>query len=197
MLDRSHVHVAVYVYDWYPNVRPASTSHQAPHCNFESLYVVEAPSSSSWPKFCLYPQVSTIVTDVQARADSLADRSKPVQSILPKPHRLHAIGDAPDFTQPFRLNPDFVHITRNETVSGHHCGQMTFNDMGCLETCAKSLLQGQSYSLWMLSGIMSFLKQDGFQPLNPVLFDALISSLSVSVSSQEKTAAAVMEFLAA
>ena len=137
------------------------------------------------------------MTDIQARADSLVDRSKPVQSILPKPHHLHAIWDAPDFTQPFRLNPDFVRIMGNKTVSGHHCGQMTFNDMEHLETCAKSLLQGQSYSLWMLSGIMSFLKQDGFQPLNPVLFDALISSLSVSVSSQVNTAAAVMELLAA
>ena len=61
--------------------------------------------------------------------------------------------------------------------------------------CVKSLLEGISQSLWLMSGILSQLKQAGFNPLDPSLFNTNISFISASLSSQVRSAAALADFL--
>ena len=73
-------------------------------------------------------------------------------------------------------------------------GTVTFFELERLESSAKSLLEANSFSLWLLSGLLSQLKRDGFLPSDPALFDSAISSLSASVSGQTRTAAALSDF---
>ena len=46
-----------------------------------------------------------------------------------------------------------------------------------------------------MSGILSQLKQAGFSPPDPALFNTNISSISASLSSQARSAAALADFL--
>ena len=64
-----------------------------------------------------------------------------------------------------------------------------------MESVSRSLLDGISHSLWLLSGILSQLKQAGFSPPDPDLFNTNISSISTSLSSQARSAAALADFL--
>ena len=45
-----------------------------------------------------------------------------------------------------------------------------------------------------MSGLLSQLMRDGFQPTDPTLFDSAISSLSSAISNQTQTASALTDF---
>ena len=64
-----------------------------------------------------------------------------------------------------------------------------------MESSTRSLLEANSYSLWLLSGLLSQLKRGGFAPSDPLLFDSGLSSLSASLSGQTRTAASLTDFL--
>ena len=64
-----------------------------------------------------------------------------------------------------------------------------------MEGCAKALQEANSFSLWLMSGLLSQLKRDGFKPSDPSLFDSAISSISCCLSNRTQTAAALSDFL--
>ena len=64
-----------------------------------------------------------------------------------------------------------------------------------MESVSRLLLEGNSHSLWLMYGILSQLKQASFNPPDPALFNSNISSISASLSSQARSAAALADFL--
>ena len=52
-----------------------------------------------------------------------------------------------------------------------------------MKSVSRSLLEGNSHSLWLMYGILSQLKQADFNPPDPALFNTNISSISASLSS--------------
>ena len=52
-----------------------------------------------------------------------------------------------------------------------------------------------SSSLWLMSRILAMLKQDGFQPADPTLFNAALASASATLSQQAHTSAAGSVFI--
>ena len=65
-----------------------------------------------------------------------------------------------------------------------------------VEKCSRSFLEGHSHSFWLLSALLSQLKQDGFTPLDPALFDKTILSLSSTLPSQMSLAVGLADFVA-
>ena len=64
-----------------------------------------------------------------------------------------------------------------------------------LESVSQTSLEACSFSLWMMSGLLSQLKRDGFNHSDPTLFNTAISSVSAALSSQARSAAAVSTFI--
>ena len=60
----------------------------------------------------------------------------------------------------------------------------------------RTLVAGQSQSYWLLSALLSQLKQDGFQPSDTSLFDK-ISALSVLFATQTSLCAGLTDFIMA
>ena len=67
--------------------------------------------------------------------------------------------------------------------------------MDRMESVSRSFLEAILHSLWLMSGIISQLKQAGFSPRDPDLFYTNISSISASLSSQAQSAAALADFI--
>ena len=59
---------------------------------------------------------------------------------------------------PLMVNPAFSHLTANRTIAG----SISFDDMEKLEKYSRSLLEGNSHALWLMSALLSQLKADGF-----------------------------------
>ena len=135
------------------------------------------------------------MTATRERAAALSQKMKPLSAVLPKKNRKHSVADVPDFSTAPPVNPNFSRLTDNKTVSNKRWGSITFLEMDRMESVSRSLLEGISHSLWLMSGIFSQLKQAGFNPPDPTLCNTNISSISASLSWQVRSAAALVDFL--
>ena len=139
----------------------------------------------------MYPRVSDILGEVDEHAAALARRSKPLSAVLPKKVRRYAVADSQHFSVAQPINPDFACLCGNKVVSNKRWGSVTFAEMQRLESVSQSSLEACSFSLWMMSGLLSQLKRDGFNPSDPTLFNTAISSVLAALSSQARSAAAL------
>ena len=194
-VDHSFVRLSKFIYDQYPESRPLSSPSLPPRCSFESLFAPVEPPESSCPHLRLYPRVQEVMTATRELAAALSRKMKPFSAVLPKKNRKHSIADVPEFSTAPLVNSNFSHLTDNKTVSNKRWGSITFLEMDRMESVSRSLLEGISHSLWLLSGILSQLKQADFSPPDPDLFNTNISSISASLSSQARSAAALADFL--
>ena len=68
-------------------------------------------------------------------------------------------------------------------------------DLERLERGFRTIIAGDSQCFWLLSYLLAQLKDDGYRPFNPALFDKNISSLSATLASQTMMAAGVTDFV--
>ena len=189
-VDHSFVRLPKFLYDQYPESRPLLP----PRCGFESLFAPADPPESSRPHFRLYPRVQEVMCATRERAVALSRRLQPLSAILPKKNRKHSVADVPDFSSAPTVNPDFSCLTDNKTVSNKRWGSITFLEMEHMGSVLCSLLEGNSHSLWLMSGILSQLKQTGFNPRTGLVQHHYFIDIAY-LSSQAQSAAALADFL--
>ena len=129
VVDKTLVRLADFIHERYPESHPLSAPQIAQWCGFESLYAVTDPPGSSRPRFHLYPRVADIIQGTRDRASSLARRTKPLTSILPKKRRLQSVADEPEFSSPQVLNPDFSQLAENKSISNRCMSSVTFFEL--------------------------------------------------------------------
>ena len=76
-------------------------------------------------------------------------------------------------------------------------GSISFLEMERIERLVRTQLEMTSSSLWLMSGILAMLKRDGFQPSDPTLFNAALSSVSAAMSQQARAASSGSTFVRA
>ena len=184
--DSSAALIAELMSDFCPEARPVSDSAPPPRWGFEAWFDPSPASSSSRPRYRVYPQVSAVESEVADRAAALHRRSKPLLAILPHKIRLYAVADQPLFVAPQPVNPSFSRLESDAAVGSKRLGSVTFAEMERLERLFRCQLEATSSSLWMMSGILAMLKRDGFNPSTPGLFNTAIASVS---AFQARTAA--------
>ena len=104
-LDSAAVHLADLVYDFCPEARLVSDSAPPPRCGFESWFDPSPTSSSSRPRYRVYPWVAAVESEVADCAAALHRRSKPLSAVLPHKIRCCAVADQPLFVALQPLNP--------------------------------------------------------------------------------------------
>ena len=131
----------------------------------------------------------------QDRAQRLAREGKSDQKIIHLRRSLFPVADEQDYAAPKYLNPDFPRLTRNKTISKSRTDTISFADMAKLERTSRTLVGGFSQEYWLLSSLLSQLKQDGYCPSDPVLFDKTIQSFSALMATQTSLTTGMTDFL--
>ena len=116
----------------------------------------------------LYPRVSEIQSVSGEHAAKLSRESRPLFRILPLNRRSISIGDDSDFCRQRFLNSDYSCICRSKSVPRSRVASVNISD---LERGARVILAGDSQCFWFLSALLAQLKDDGYRPSNPSLFD--------------------------
>ena len=196
-VDKTFNRLVNYIYDQYPDSRPHSDPSVPPRCEFESSFAIADPQSVGCPRLRWYPRVQEITAKTPERAQRLVRESKSVQKVIPLRRCAFPVADDPDYAAPRWLSPDFTRLTRNCTITKSRAGSVTFSDMERLERTSCTVVGGFSQSYWLLSSLLSQLKQDGYQPLEPALFDKMIQSLSSSMALQNSLVSGMTDFLVA
>ena len=107
------------------------------------------------------------------------------------------MGDQPDFCLARLVNPDFSRISRHKKVLRSRASSMTLSDLERLDQTSRSIIAGQSQSFWLLSALLAQLKDEGYRPADPNLFDQSITALSASLASQTSLTSAMSGFVTA
>ena len=105
------------------------------------------------------------------------------------------MGDKPDFCNVRFVNPDFSRISKNKTILKSRTSSVTLADLERIESGSRTILVGDSHCFWLLSSLLALLKDDGYRPSDPALFDKNISSLSAALASQTMMASGVTDFV--
>ena len=148
-----------------------SDSAPPPHCGFETWFDPSPASSSSRPRYRVYPRVVAVVSEVTARAAALHRRSKPLSAIFTCKIRRYAVADQPLFAAPQPVNPSFSRLAGAAAVGSMRWGSVTFAEMERLGRLFWCRLEATSSSLWMMSEILAMLKRHCFNPSTPGLFN--------------------------
>ena len=101
----------------------------------------------------------------QERAQRLARESKSAQKVIPLRRRAFLVADDSDYAAPRWLNPDFIRLTCNRTITKSRAGSISFSDMECLERTSRTIVGGFSQSYWLLSSLSLQLKRTVTNPL--------------------------------
>ena len=153
-----------------------------PHCGFETWFDPSPASSSSRPRYRVYPRVVAVVSEVAAWAAVLRRRSTPLSAILPRKIRRYAVADQLLFAAPQPVNSSFSRLAGTAAVGSMHRGSVTFAEMERLGRLFRCRLEETSSSLLMMSGILPMLKRPCFNPSTPGLFNTAIASVSASLA---------------
>ena len=192
--DSASARLANLIYEVCPDSRPLADAACQPRCGFEGWFG-QPESVASRQHFRLYPRVGEVESEVEARAEALACRFKPLSQLLPSRSRCHAVADRPLYASSRIVNPSFAQLAGAKAVGTKRWGSISFSEMERLERMFRSQLEMTSSSLWLISGILAMLKRDGFQPADPTLFNAAFASASATLSQQARTSASSSAFL--
>ena len=148
-----------------------------PRCEFEEFFATSESASSAKPNLALYPRVNEILESCADRALRFAREARPLHRVVPLKRRTFHVGDQPDFCAARFLNPDFSRITKQKTILKSRASSVSLNDVEKLDRASRSILAGQSQSFWLLSSLLAQLRDEGYKPADPTLFDTNIATL--------------------
>ena len=194
-VDKAYNRLSHYIYDRFPHSQPDSALHMPPRCEFEEFFTTSEATSSAKTNLSLYPRVWEILASCADRASRFARESRPLHRVVPlKRHTFH-VGDQPDFCAARFVIPDFSRITKQKTILKSRSSSVSLSDLEKLDRASRSMLAGQSQSFWLLSSLLAQLRDEGYKPADPTLFDKNIATLSASLASQTALSAGVSEFI--
>ena len=104
------------------------------------------------------------------------------------------VGYEPDYCSARFLNPDFSRISKNKNILKTRALSVTLADLEKLDRGLRTILAGDSQCFWLLSSLLAQLKDDGYKPSDPALFDKNISELSAVLAAQTTMAAGISDF---
>ena len=88
-----------------------------------------------------------------------------------------------------------MRISKSKTILKTRTSSRNLADLERIERASLTVLAGDSQCFWLLSSLLAQLKDDGYRPSDPALFDKNIS-LSAALASQTMMAAGVTDFIA-
>ena len=193
--DKAYVRLIDFIYDRFHHSKPSAAAHVPPRCDFESYFSISDPPSASRQFLTVYPRVAEIIDASADRAARLARESRPLHRVVPLRRKLFNVGDRPDFCNARYVNPEFSRISQNKNILKSRNASMSLSDLEKVERGVRSILAGDSQCFWLLSSLLAQLKEDGYRPSDPALFDKNITSFSAALASQTTMAAGVTDFI--
>ena len=159
--------------------------------------MVAEPQSSARQWLRVYPRVNEILDSSTDKASRLARESKPLHKVVPLQCKVFQVADVLDFCAAWFVNPDFSRISSSKNIQKSRLSSVSFADLEKVERAGCTIIAGDSQCFWLLLSLLAQLKEDGFCPSDPALFDKNISALSATLVSQTTVAAELTDFVTA
>ena len=115
-------------------------------------------------------------------------------SFLPPRNSSYAIRGEFASGQAAPVNPSLLSLFEKQLKPSYHVG-LTVCEAAVLEASLRSQSEALSHSMWILSGLLGFMRLQNFAPADSSLFNTLVTSLSKSLAHQATLCASHTAFL--
>ena len=92
------------------------------------------------------------------------------------------------------VNPSLLAMFEHPLRPSLHLG-LAVREAEVLEASSRSLSESLSHAMWLLSGLLRFVRLQGFAPSDAALFNTLVTSLSKCLAHQASLAASQTAFV--
>ena len=183
-----------FIFDLFPQSRGEQVPSRTNRSFFETLFRQEDPSTPAFPRFNWFDRVHQSLTDADERLVHHIDSGRQDRFLLPRKKNIYAVSGNPSSGEAVPLNESVSDLIPNKTANSRHVS-ISLIETSALETLFRSQSESLSHAMWILTGLLGYVHQEGFAPRDPALFNQMISSLSMGLAQQSNAAAAGSSFM--
>ena len=179
-----------YVIDLFPQAEGSPSAEPPPRALFEDFFgSLSAPSPPL--HFNWFNRIRVALVNADSSMASVLSAGRSDISFLPAYNPLYAFQGEHSLARVVLVNPPLLsHFERPLLQMG-----ITLREAMALESSCCSHSAALSHSMWVLSGLLGFMRLQGFFPSDPGLFSNIVTSLSKSLAHQASLSAFHTAFL--
>ena len=193
--DSAHAEVRrmyQYLVDLFPQSAGSSPAPLPPRALFEEFFAappLHQPVFLSW-----FERVQSTISDADACILALLASGRHESSLLPPRLSQYSVGGGSASGSAAQVNPSLLAMFERPLRPSTHLG-LTLREASLLESSSRALSEAQSHAMWLLSGLLGFVRLQGFSPSDSQLFNTLVSSLSKCLAHQASVSASLTAFM--
>ena len=187
--------MAEYILGLFPQAVGVSPSAPPPLALFESFFAASALSPPTL-HFNWFDHVCQSITDADARMASFLTSGCSDRAFLPSRHLSYAMRGEHSGAKAVPVNESLLAHFERPLRPNLLVGLSVRDAMNLgASFCGQS--ETLSYALWLLSGLLGFVRLQGFSPSDPALFNQLVTALSKSLAHQASVTASQISYICA
>ena len=164
-----------------------------PRTLFEEFFA--APSSPHQPVFLAwFGRVRSTLSEAVSRIASLLASGRPASSLLPPRNTQYSVSGEASLGSAAPINPSLLAMFEHPLRPSLHLG-LTVHEAALLEASFRALSESLSHAMWLLSGLLGFVRLQGYSPSDAPLFNTLVTSLSKCLAHQASISASHTAFI--
>ena len=179
-----------YVCGLFPQAAGVPPSAPPPRSLFESFFAPATPPLN----FNWFDHVRTALVDADSRVAALLAFGCPERLLLPQRLASYAVRGDCSLGRAVPVNESLLSHFERPLRSNLQMG-ITVRDAMALEASCRAQSEALSYSMWVVSGLLGFVRLQDFTPADPALFNQLVTALSKSLAHQAQVTASHTAFL--
>ena len=182
-----------YLVDIFTQSAGLLQSPPPPRALFKEFFA--PPPSPHQPVYLAwFERARSALSEADSRLASLLASGRPESSLLPPRNAQYSIGDEALLGSSVPVNPSLLAMFERPLRLSLHLG-LTIREAALLEASSRSLSESLSHAMWLLSGLLGFVRLQGFSPSDSPLFNTLVTSLSKCLAHQASISASHTAFV--
>ena len=184
-----------FIHALFPQSKGEPLSQRSNRSAFEDIFPGSRDPLPPFPTLTLFERVQQAFRDADDRLFRNVSYGKADRFLLPKRKPIYHVADLPSEGSAVPPNAALdSHMTKK--LANCRSVSLSINECTHLESTFRSMSETLSHSMWILTGLLSLIRNEGFVPKDQQLFQQFISSLSMGMAHQANIAAAGTTFSA-
>ena len=193
--SKDYKRVFNYVTSLYPQALGVAQSFPSKRAVFEDLFSDPPDSSASdIPAFNWFDRVKVALEGADDRLSTFCESSRKESTMIPGYRKLYSVASNQSKGKQLKVNKSLsAHL--NKSISRNRLVGISLFESGRLESAMRGQAEVLSHTMWMLAGLLGFIKRDGYKPSDQGLFEQLLSSVSIGLADLASSSASCVNFL--
>ena len=171
-----------------------SSQAPPPPCALFEEFFAPPPSPHQPVYLAWFERVWSALSEADSLLASLLASGRPESSLLPPCNAQYSVGGEALLGSTAPVNPSLLAMFERPLRPSLHL-DLTIGEAALLEAYSRALSVSLSHAMWLLSGLLGFVRLQGFSPSDASLFNTLVTSLSKWMAHQASISASHTAFV--